>query len=92
MLYHLRKEQVISTIDNFKSIISSITYRPDGKIMAIGEESGFVQILETKRRNQLRQFKKHTKAVHALVFGPNEGSSLYTASDDLVDFSLGSNI
>jgi len=62
--------------------VTAISFRKDGKLIATGELSGYVQIFEVKKKIALRQYQKHTKAVHAITFIP-EKAAVVTGSDDL---------
>ena len=70
-------------MDNLKSKVTAIQFRRDGKMLAIGEESGFIQLIETKRRGVIRNYKRHDKAVSAIAWKQGE-SALFSGSDDLV--------
>jgi WD40 repeat protein len=59
-----------------------LCFRPDGKLIATGENEGRVLVIDVNSRQPLRKFANHKKAVYSLVFGV--GSKLVTGSDDLV--------
>ena len=56
-------------------------YRPDGKLLVVGGESGLIQILDATSRSILRNFQGHTKATHVCCFG-KDASQILSASDD----------
>eukprot|EP01017_Pseudomicrothorax_dubius_P051000 TRINITY_DN9742_c0_g2_i2.p1 TRINITY_DN9742_c0_g2~~TRINITY_DN9742_c0_g2_i2.p1 ORF type:complete len:392 (-),score=100.30 TRINITY_DN9742_c0_g2_i2:60-1235(-) len=81
-IFKLKKEQLITVKDNYRSTIVSTAFRKDGRVLAVGEETGTVLLHETKKRNIMRTFNKHDKAVHAIAFKQGE-SHILTGSDDL---------
>jgi len=56
-------------------------FRSDGKLIAVGGESGVVQVLDATSRSILRNFNGHTKPTHVCCFGKEPGH-VFTASDD----------
>lgn len=52
----------------FKSNVVSVSLREDSLMVAAGEESGRVQVIDTKRKQPLRKYHSHSKPVHALQF------------------------
>ncbi len=76
------KETVNSVTINklFKSNVTSVSLREDSLMVAAGEESGRVQVVDTKRKQPLRKYHTHTKPVHALEFLSKQ--LLVSGSDD----------
>lgn len=52
--------------------------------MAISEDSGRVNIYETKKKIKLRNFDNHKKAVHSLAF--HDTQYVFSGGDDRVFF------
>jgi len=58
-------------------------WRPDGKLLAAGGETGLVQVFDAESRTVLRVLKGHQKAVHAVAYGaPADNLHLASAGDD----------
>jgi len=76
-------KKIKGKVEKFKSdAVTGLSFRKDGKLMAVGEADGKISIVETKKRALLRTFKHHKQATHALRFIGNS-SYLATGSDDL---------
>mmetsp|Transcript_33868 Transcript_33868/g.39403 ORF Transcript_33868/g.39403 Transcript_33868/m.39403 type:complete len:502 (+) Transcript_33868:33-1538(+) len=81
-LYDAKKETIKGEMNKFSSeLVTGGCLRADGKLLATGEVNGTVQVFDIKRKFALRQYKKHTKAVHAIAF--LDFSTLISAGDDL---------
>eukprot|EP01016_Furgasonia_blochmanni_P052339 TRINITY_DN8331_c0_g1_i4.p1 TRINITY_DN8331_c0_g1~~TRINITY_DN8331_c0_g1_i4.p1 ORF type:complete len:608 (-),score=160.92 TRINITY_DN8331_c0_g1_i4:84-1907(-) len=82
-LYNCRKQMLKAKLEKlFKANVTGLCFRADGRLLASGEESGVVQIIDTKRRSTVRRHKRHNKPVHGLAFSQMD-SLLYSVSDDL---------
>ncbi len=55
--------------------------RPDSAVMAIGLESGIIEVMDTKEKFHLRSFKNHKKRINAIEYRENE---LYSGGDDFI--------
>ena len=49
--------------------------------MALGDESGKIQVMDTKEKFRLRTFKNHKKRVNCVDFS---GQDLYSGGDDMI--------
>jgi WD40 repeat protein len=49
--------------------------------MAIGDESGVIEVMDTKEKFHLRTFKQHKKRLNALEYNDND---LYSGGDDFI--------
>lgn len=49
--------------------------------MAIGLESGIIEVMDTKEKFHLRSFKNHKKRINAIEYRENE---LYSGGDDFI--------
>eukprot|EP01087_Luapelamoeba_hula_P019080 TRINITY_DN6275_c0_g1_i1.p1 TRINITY_DN6275_c0_g1~~TRINITY_DN6275_c0_g1_i1.p1 ORF type:complete len:502 (+),score=46.79 TRINITY_DN6275_c0_g1_i1:169-1674(+) len=72
---------VTKTFSRFKDIAYSGTFRADGQLLAAGDATGLVQLLDAHSRSILRQFKGHTAAVQVVRFSL-DNVRVFTASDD----------
>lgn len=74
----------MATINAFKDISYSASFRSDGKLVAAGGETGIVQVFETKTRNPLRQLRGHTRAVRLVRYPRVDRLHLFSGGDDSV--------
>ena len=49
--------------------------------MAIGDESGKIEIIDTKEKFHLRNFKNHKKRINALDY---DGNNVYSGGQDMI--------
>ncbi len=59
----------------------SITFSPDGKTLAIGDEKGIISYTDTETGESLRDFKAHSGTVTSLKYTP-DGQTLVSAGTD----------
>jgi hypothetical protein len=64
-----------------KTDITSVKYSHDGNVLAIGDMSGMVRILNSKTGNELYKLPGHTAMVNKMAFS-HKGNKLATASWD----------
>ncbi|KRX10000.1 WD40-repeat-containing domain [Pseudocohnilembus persalinus] len=81
-IYDTQSSKIKQQFTNMKNEITSVALRKDAGLVALGNINGYIQVYDIKRKLQLRSFKNHQKAVHALHF-TNQESNLYSGSDDL---------
>ena len=55
--------------------------RNDGKLMAMADETGKIQVKDTKEKFNLRTFDNHKKRVNGLDFSVND---LYSGGEDMI--------
>ncbi|CAN4121949.1 unnamed protein product [Withania somnifera] len=63
----LQPKKAISSI--FKDVVTSASYRCDGRLIAIGDLSGTVQVVDVKTRVALRKLRGHSRALHVFSGG-----------------------
>ena len=63
--------------------VASVTFDPDGKILAAGDTNGEIRLQQVADGKQLFSFKGHTNWVTSLAFSPN-GSILASGSIDCI--------
>ena len=62
--------------------MNTVTYSPDGTTIATGGDDGKVKLWTTKNALCFVTFSEHTSKVTALVFNPNKGNAVLSASLD----------
>ena len=75
------KQSIVRTLTHFDSAVTAIAIRKDGKIMGIAEETGKIEVIDTKEKFHLRNFKNHKKRVNALDYCDND---LYSGGEDMI--------
>jgi WD40 repeat protein len=72
--------------------VSSVAFSPDGKLLAMGDSNGEIQLRQVSNGKQLLSLKEHTNWVTSVTFN-HDGSTLASASSDhmvkLWDISTG---
>lgn len=51
-IYNARNQKQKKKIARFKEVVSSVGFRPDGKLIAAGDHAGLVQVSEKERRER----------------------------------------
>ncbi|MDZ7969246.1 MAG: NACHT domain-containing protein [Nostoc sp. DedSLP03] len=62
--------------------VLSVTFSPDGNLLATGDSNGFVRLWEATSGNEILTFKGHTDWVRSITFSP-EGKIFASGSDDM---------
>lgn len=70
------------SISRTKEAITCVAFRPDGKLLALGDASGLVQVHELGSRSILRSYRCHIGPVRSLVFCPERLARFASAGDD----------
>ena len=61
--------------------ITSISFSPDGKLLASGSEDNTIKLFDVVSRKELRTFIGHTSGINSISFAPN-GKILASGSSD----------
>ena len=80
-MYSARKNEPTKVFAKFKKNVTALCTRSDGKMFAVGMDSGVVQVLDVKNRLSLRIFDNHKKQVNALDY--SSFNDLYSGGDDM---------
>jgi WD40 repeat protein len=80
-IYDTIKNKIAKEISTFGDNVSALCVRPDAGVMAIGLESGIIEIIDTKEKFHLRTFRNHKRRINALEYLEND---LYSGGDDFV--------
>jgi len=81
-IYSIRTRKLLRTVTRFDDTVRATDVRPDGRVLATGDESGTVQVFDVGSRAILKTWKDHKQPVWATKFSPNDPTSVFTASDD----------
>ena len=73
--------RVLFTFDDGTEYVEAVAYSPDGKRVAMGDNSGRVKVWDAATGKELLSFAAHSNIVEAIVFSP-DGTRFATASDD----------
>ena len=81
--YHGKTLKPKRQFSRFSDTAYGGTWRPDGKLLAAGGETGLVQVFDAESRTVLRVLKGHQKAVRAVAYGaPGDRLHLASGGDD----------
>jgi U3 small nucleolar RNA-associated protein 15 len=81
-MYAQNGKKVLKTFARFKDVAFSGVLRKDAKVLAVGGQSGIVQLFDVKTRNILRKFTLHQGAVRAVRWSETSNLSVASSSDD----------
>lgn len=81
-IYSIRARKLVKTISRFDDIAHGAEIRRDGRVMAVGDESGTIQVFDIQSRAILKTWKEHKQPTWITKFSPMELTSLMSASDD----------
>ncbi|CAM9710854.1 unnamed protein product, partial [Choristocarpus tenellus] len=73
--------RLIRSVGRFDGIAYSAQFRGDGRLIATGDHTGVVKVIEAKSKGILRSFKEHKAPVRAVRWS-HDGLRLASASDD----------
>ncbi|KAK8635632.1 hypothetical protein V6N13_004359 [Hibiscus sabdariffa] len=73
-----------STISSFSDVVSSISFRSDGLLLAASDLSGLVQVFDVKSRTPLRRLRSHTRPVRFVKYPVLDKLHLLSGGDDAV--------
>ncbi|KAK8614934.1 hypothetical protein V6N13_068721 [Hibiscus sabdariffa] len=73
-----------STISSFSDVVSSISFRSDGLLLAASDLSGLVQVFDVKTRTPLRRLRSHTRPVRFVKYPVLDKLHLLSGGDDAV--------
>lgn len=80
-IYNPLTKLVVQNISAFQQNAYGATFRKDGRLLVVGEESGVVKLFESSSKTALRVFKSHTAAVHRVSFTA-DNTHIASFSDD----------
>ncbi|KAE8660800.1 Protein SLOW WALKER 1 [Hibiscus syriacus] len=72
-----------STI-SFSDVVSSLSFRSDGLLLAASDLSGLIQVFDVKTRTPLRRLRSHTRPVRFIKYPVVDKLHLLSGGDDAV--------
>jgi U3 small nucleolar RNA-associated protein 15 len=81
-LYSHRTRKLVKTITRFSDTAYSGELRPDGRVLAAGDETGTIQVFDVGSRAILKTWKESKQAIHTVKWHPSEPTSLMSCGDD----------
>ena len=75
------RNTIVRQIDHVENNVTALAMREDGKLLALGDEVGLIEVKDTKEKFNLRSFSNHTKRINCLNFSNND---LYSGGEDMV--------
>ncbi|XP_020807137.1 U3 small nucleolar RNA-associated protein 15 homolog [Drosophila serrata] len=80
-IYNLVTKLVVKNLSRFQKSAYGAAFRQDGRLLAAGDEEGYVKLFDTTNRSILRLFKGHKAPVHRTFFTADK-VHLTSFSDD----------
>ncbi|MCJ1471720.1 hypothetical protein MMC13_000360 [Lambiella insularis] len=81
-IYSIRSRRLVKTISRFDDVAHSADIRRDGRVMAVGDESGAIQVFDLHSRAILKTWNEHKQPVWVTKFSTTGLKTLMSASDD----------
>ncbi|GKV01796.1 hypothetical protein SLEP1_g14321 [Rubroshorea leprosula] len=69
---------------SFSDVVSSLSFRHDGLLLAAANLSGLVQVFDVKTRTPLRRLRSHTRPVHFVRYPVLDKLHLVSGGDDAI--------
>jgi len=82
-LYDVKK-RILHDLTTEKLAISALAFSPNGALMAVGSETGRIEIWDMRVRQEMHSFDAHRGLVSAIAFSPDKRPILATAGNDNV--------
>ncbi|OMO77829.1 hypothetical protein CCACVL1_14790 [Corchorus capsularis] len=73
-----------SNISSFTDVVSSLSFRLDGLLLAASDLSGIVQVFDVKTRKRLRRLRSHTRPVRFVKYPVLDKLHLLSGGDDAI--------
>jgi len=80
-LWDVMKGQEMLTLKGHTEGVKSVSFSPDGKLMATGSNDETVKVWDTTTGQEMLTLKGHTLLVTCVAFSP-DGKRLASASED----------
>lgn len=81
-IYSVRTRKLLKTITRFDDTARGTDIRPDGRIIAVGDDTGTIQVFDVNSRAILKTWKDHKQPVWVTKFSPSDPTTLLSTSDD----------
>ncbi|XP_022728312.1 protein SLOW WALKER 1-like [Durio zibethinus] len=72
------------TISSFSDVVSSLSFRLDGLLLAASDLSGLIRVFDVKTRTPLRRLRSHTRPVRFVKYPVLDKLHLLSGGDDAV--------
>ncbi|KAF5732723.1 transducin family protein [Tripterygium wilfordii] len=73
-----------SSISSFSDVVSSLSFRCDGALLAASDLSGRIKVFDVKSRNPLRHLRSHARPVHFVKYPHLDKLHLVSGGDDAI--------
>lgn len=80
-VYSVPSMEKLKSMSKSADVIHCIDFRSDGKLFAIGNSAGNIQVFDSATKKLIRNLKGHNGAVRKVKFSPNK-INLFSISDD----------
>jgi WD40 repeat protein len=82
-IFHGNSLEFRSIVTGFNNVVQPITFSPDGKLIAVGDSSDSIHLIDAVTGSRLRSFKCHLDELRCVAWSP-DGTLLATAGRDKV--------
>lgn len=80
-VYSVPEMEKIKSMSKSADVIHGIDFRSDGKLFALGNSAGNIQVFDSSSKKLIRNLKGHKGPVRKVKFSPNK-INLFSISDD----------
>lgn len=80
-VYSVPDMEKLKSMSKSADVIHCIDFRSDGKLFAVGNSAGNIQVFDSATKKLIRNLKGHKGAVRKINFSPNK-INLFSISDD----------
>ncbi|ORM39834.1 U3 small nucleolar RNA-associated protein 15 -like protein [Babesia sp. Xinjiang] len=72
LFYNYIEQKVVHTYSNPKEFVRCCAYRTDGKMAAVTDDGGWVQLIALELKSNLKKWRAHDAACHAVHFSSSK--------------------
>lgn len=83
-VFSLKSNKLLVRFGTFKDLAQCASYRSDGKLLACGDNSGLLQVVDRENRKVLRRLRGHKEAISCAKFGIGNSHIMSGGNDKIL--------